>query len=248
MTRRIFFAAVSLALVAGVSLWSHAPAQAQDAVAAVRRLERCVAEQQAHLGRVLRLIDEAEQRTSSSDPAVARDAREAIVALVHRAHEVRTQLERCLRDNPVPDPTSATSVVREPAEGESEARVSSAGDTVEEVHPPEPIGRRVRVVRGERVDGRGAVPPEDLRRAVRTHLGPALDRCYAAYVDRASERSAEIEVSFAAVDGTIREATLERLGPFDGALRACVVSAVSTIPLRHARGRAVFAYVFALGP
>jgi hypothetical protein len=167
--------------------------------------------------------------------------------LVHRAHDVRAHLELCIRDAQIPGPRTTTEVVREGhASGSPEDCVSTEGDTVQEIHGGEPIGAHVRVVRGERVDGRGTVPHEDLRRAVRT-TGAALDRCYAAYVDRASAREGSVELSFAAVDGAIREVAVESVGPFDGALRTCVVQAVSAMQLHHTSGRTVFAYVISLG-
>jgi hypothetical protein len=175
------------------------------------------------------------------------DAREAITTLVHRAHDVRAHLELCIRDAQIPGPRTTTEVVREGhASGSAEDHVSAEGDTVQEIHGGEPIGAHVRVVRGERVDGRGTVPHEDLRRAVRT-TGAALDRCYAAYVDRASAREGSVELSFAAVDGAIREVAVESVGPFDDALRTCVVQAVSAMQLHHTSGRTVFAYVISLG-
>jgi hypothetical protein len=241
-------------LVAGLVVVSFAvlvpwsPAHAQDAVSEVRTLERCIGEHQMHLSRLVRLIDEAEARTSSSDTAVARDAREAITALVHRAHDVRAHLERCVRDARIPsahDDAEATTT-REPPQGR-DATVAEAGGTVQGVHPAEPIGQYVRVVTGERVDGRGTVPLEDLRRSVRAFVGPGVDRCYAAYLDRASARRGEIEVSFTAADGAIREVVVERLGPYDGAFRSCVVQAFTSMRLHHSSGRTVFSYVLAIG-
>jgi hypothetical protein len=223
-------------------------ARAQEAVSEVRELERCITEHQTHLTRLVHLIGEAEARTSSSDAAVARDAREAITALVHRAHEVRAHLERCVREARIPsahDDTEVTTTT-EPPRGR-DATIAESGGTVQGVHPAEPIGQHVRVVTGERVDGRGTVPLEDLRRSVRAFVGPGLDRCYASYLDRASARRGEIEVSFTAADGAIREVAVERLGPFDGAFRSCVVQAVGAMQLHHTSGRTVFSYVLAIG-
>ncbi len=223
-------------------------ASAQEPVTEVRELERCITEHQTHLSRLVRLIAEAEGRTSSSDEAVSRDAREAITALVHRAHDVRAHLELCIREANIPSAQVGTHTVHQAhAPGSPEDRVSEAGGTVQVVHPAEAIGSHVRVVSGERVDGRGTVPHEDLRRSVRTWIGTGVDRCYASYLDRASARSGEVEVTFAAVDGGIREVAVERMGPFDAAFRTCVVQAVSAMQLNHTSGRSVFAYVLTVG-
>ncbi|MBX7195934.1 MAG: hypothetical protein K1X94_28020 [Sandaracinaceae bacterium] len=245
------FAPWLLLVALGAAAGGPALARAQDvdpeAVREVRELGRCIDEHHVHLDRLVHLIADAEARTTSSDPAVARDAREAITALVHRAHDVRAHLELCIREAQIPGPDTETHVVREgPAAGSAEAHVSEAGGTVQEVHSAEPIGTHVRVVSGERVDGRGTVPHEDLRRAVRA-AGSAIDRCYETFLDRASAREGNVEISFAAVDGTIREAAVESVGPFDGAFRTCVVSAVSSMQLHHTSGRTVFAYVISVG-
>lgn len=240
-------ATLVLALFTSMLLAPTARAQDAAAVTEVRELERCITEHQTHLSRLVHLITEAEGRTSSSDAAVAHDAREAITALVQRAHDVRAHLERCIRDAQIPGPHVATQVVREEhAAGSTEATVSQSGGTVQEIHPAESIGSHVRVVRGERVDGRGTVPHDDLRRAVRA-TGSALDRCYAAYVDRASAREGNVEISFAAVDGAIREARVENVGGFDAAFRTCATQAVSAMQLHHTSGRSVFAYTLAIG-
>ena len=239
---------LALALLVS-SLALAGPAAAQEPVSEVRELERCVTEHQTHLSRLVRLIAEAEARTSSSDEAVARDAREAITTLVHRAHDVRAHLRLCIREAEIPaapGPTTHTSHDAH-APGSAEDHVSSAGGTVQAIHPPEPIASHVRVVSGERVDGRGTVPHEDLRRSVRSFVGSGVDRCYAAFVDRASARSGEVEITFAAVDGSIREVAVERLGPFDAAFRTCVVQAVAGMQLHHTSGRSVFAYVLSVG-
>jgi hypothetical protein len=232
--------ALALGLTAG-------SVRAQDAVSEVRELERCVAEHQVHLSRLVHLITEAEGRTGSSDTAVARDAREAITALVHRAHEVRGHLERCIREAQIPSAHDGAEVVPAPEPSGADATVAGSGGTVQVVHEPEAIGQHVRVVTGERVDGRGTVPQADLRRSMRSFVGSGVDRCYAAYLDRASARSGEVEVSFTAADGTIREVAVERSGPFDAPFRACVVQAVQAMQLHHTSGRTVFSYVLAVG-
>lgn len=240
----------TLALVAfavTLALPAAGPAHAQDAVSEVRELERCVAEHHGHLSRLAHLIAEAEARTGSSDAAVARDAREAITALVHRAHEVRGHLEHCIREARIPSAHDGAEVVAAAEPSGSDATVAGSGGTVQVVHEPEAIGQHVRVVTGERVDGRGTVPHADLRRSVRAFVGTGIDRCYAAYLDRASARSGEIEVSFTAADGAIRDVAVERAGPFDAPFRACVVQAVQAMQLGHTSGRTVFSYVLAVG-
>lgn len=222
-------------------------ASAQDAspgVHEVHALERCVAEEQAHLTRIVRLMDEAETRTHSSDAAVAHDARESITALVQRAHDARARLEHCLRTTPIPVP--AHDVVHEADPDEHEASLGHAGGTVPTVDENVAIASGVHVVRGERVDGRGTVAMDDLRRAV-AGAGRALERCYDAYTDRASARQGRITVSFAAIDGAVREVSVENLGGFDAGMRTCVVQALQSMRVTHSAGRSVFSYELAFG-
>ena len=220
---------------------------AQDAaVSEVLEFSRCVSEHHTHLARLVHMMEEAQARTSSGDAAVARDARESIATLVHRVHEVRSHLELCIREANIPAQPGAE-VVRttEPPAGH-EASVAGSGGTVHVVHPAESIAEHVRVVRGERVDGSGTVPAEDLRRSVRAYVGAGVEQCYDAYLDRVGVQQGEVELTFAAVDGQIREVRVERAG-FDAALRTCVTRAVQGMSLGHTSGRSVFSYVLEVG-
>ena len=130
--------------------------------------------------------------------------------------------------------------------GCSEASVAGSGGTVSVIHPAESIAEHVRVVNGERVDGRGTVPAEDLRRSVRAFVGSGVEQCYDAYLDRVGATRGEIEFTFAAVDGQIREVRVERAS-FDTAMRTCVTRAVQGMSLAHTTGRSVFSYVLQVG-
>lgn len=235
--------------MAFVMLLLSVPSQgsAQDAaVGEVLEFSRCVTEHHTHLTRLTRMIEEAQARTNSSDAAVARDARESIATLVHRVHEVRGHLEQCIRDANIPAQPGAEVVHTTEAPTGHEASVAGSGGTVSVIHPAESIAEHVNVVRGERVDGSGTVPAEDLRRSVRAYVGAGVEQCYDAYLDRVGVAHGEIEFTFAAVDGQIREVRVERAS-FDAALRTCVTRAVQGMSLAHTRGRSVFSYVLEVG-
>lgn len=256
--RRIFSCSLALSLAsAGLAVllavsWTPSRALAQEAdpeaVRAVRELDRCVTAGQQDLARIAQLIRDAEERSRSSDAALARDARAAIVTLLGRARAARETLLRCVEGQRIPDGDAPrTEVVTEaPQAGSAEARVAVAGGTVREVHPAEPLAEGVRVVRGERVDGRGVTPPDALQRAVRGQ-GAALARCYEAFVDRGSARRGELELSFAVVGGVSREARVESAPGFDATFRGCVTQAVGAMSVPGSSGRSVFSYVFAFG-
>ncbi len=241
-------ASVLICAVAMLALWAMpGRARAQDAaVGEVLEFSRCVTEHHTHLTRLARMIEEAQARTNSSDAAVARDARESIATLVHRVHEVRGHLEQCIRDANIPSQPGAEVVRTTEAPTGHEASVAGSGGTVSVIHPAESIAEHVRVVRGERVDGTGTVPAEDLRRSVRAYVGGGVEQCYDAYLDRVGVANGEIEFTFAAVDGQIREVRVERAS-FDAAMRTCVTRAVHGMSLAHTSGRSVFSYVLEVG-
>ena len=234
-------------LTLAMALYAPQRASAQEAgVPQAIELSRCVTEQQTHLARLVQMIQEAQARTSSSDVAVARDARESIATLVHRVHDVRERLTQCIQSANIPAQPGAEVVRTTEAPTGQEATVAGSGGTVSVIHPAESIAEHVRVVRGERVDGRGTVPVEDLRRSVRAYVGAGVERCYDAYLDRVGASSGEIEFTFAAVDGQIREVRVERAS-FDAAMRTCVTRAVQGMSLAHTSGRSVFSYVLEVG-
>ena len=234
-------------LMLAMALYAPQRASAQEAgVPQAIEFSRCVTEQQTHLARLVQMIQEAQARTSSSDAAVARDARESIATLVHRVHDVRERLTHCIQSANIPARPDAEVVRTTEVPTGQEANVAANGGTVSTIHPAESIAEHVRIVRGERVDGRGTVPVEDLRRSVRAFVGSGVERCYDAYLDRVGASSGEIEFTFAAVDGQIREVRVERAN-FDAAMRTCVTRAVQGMSLAHTSGRSVFSYVLEVG-
>ncbi len=242
--------ALGLALAVGASVRARAQDADPEAVRAVRELDGCVSSQQRELARIAGLIADAEARAGSSDAALARDAREAIVTLLERARATREALARCVEDHPIPSASasaSATTISEAPRSGSAEDRVSRAGGTVREVHPAEELAESVRVTRGERVDGRGEVPSDALQRAVRGR-GAELARCYDGFVDRVGARRGQLELSFVVSSGRSGEVRIESASGFDAAFRGCVTQALSGMPIPGASGRAVFSYVFAIGP
>lgn len=234
-------------LLVATALYLPVRASAQEAgVQQAIEFSRCVNEHQTHLTRLVHMIEEAQARTTSSDAAVARDARESIETLVHRVHDVRSHLEQCIRNANIPAQPGAEVVRTTEVPAGHEASVAGSGGTVSVIHPAEAIAEHVRIVRGEHVDGRGTVPIEDLRRSVRSFVGAGVERCYNAYLDRVGATTGEIEFTFAAVDGQIREVRVERAS-FDAAMRTCVTRAVQGMSLAHASGRSVFSYVLQVG-
>ena len=234
-----------LPLALALNLPNRVSAQEASVEQAVE-FSRCVNEQQTHLARLVQMIEEAQARTSSSDVAVARDARESIVTLVHRVHDVRDRLQHCVQQANLPAEPGAEVVHTTETPTAHEASVAGSGGTVSVIHPAESIAEHVRVVNGERVDGRGTVPAEDLRRSVRAFVGSGVEQCYDAYLDRVGATRGEIEFTFAAVDGQIREVRVERAS-FDTAMRTCVTRAVQGMSLAHTPGRSVFSYVLQVG-
>lgn len=224
------------------------PAAAQDAAAvtAVRTLSACVTEHETHLSRLVRLIDEAQARTSSTDEAVRRDAVESVTTLIGRAHDVREHLRECLEAARIPRVADTTVVERTTTADSAADSVATSGGSIHEIEADESLAAHVRVVRGERVDGSGSASDDAVRSAVHG-LSTSFATCYDDYVDRVGARQGSVHLSFTALDGgRVTSATVERAG-FDTAMRQCVQRAAQTMHVAGAHGRSVFAYELSFG-
>ena len=240
-------ALVALAASLVLSLAPRARAQDAAAVAQVRQLESCVREHMAHLERLVRLIEAAQARTSSSDEAVRRDAVTTIDTLVGRAHEVREHLRHCVDQAHIPR-HEHTEVTHEeaPPEG-AEGSVATAGGTVHEVEAGTELSTHVRVVRGERVDGHGSASDAQIRTAMRG-IASRLEACYEGYADRASAAQGELHLVFTVADGgRVTGVEVERGRSFDAELRACVQRAGGALSVGTARGQSVYSYQLRFG-
>lgn len=230
-----------------VALPTGAAAQSVEGIEATRTLSTCIHEHQTHLERLVRLIDEAEERRTSSDARIASDARESLVTLMIRAHEIREHLHRCVEHAHIPRPD--TEDTRTEVESDSAAD-SLAGEhgTVHTVESDASLGEHVRIVRGERVDGTGSASDAAVRSGVHA-IGSRLGRCYDAYVDRVGTARGEIIVAFTLTDtGRASSVEVESGSRFDPALHDCAVTAAREIRVTGASGRSVYSYTFALGP
>lgn len=220
-------------------------AQHDADVQAVQELEHCIAEHHTHLSRIVRLIEEARGRTSSSDEAVRHDAELSIETLMERAVEARERLRECVARAHFEAPSHET-VEHVTTPDHAADSVASSGGSIHEVESDAAVSQHVRVVRGERVDGAGSASDAAVRTAVHG-LGPSIGTCYDDYVDRASSRRGHVHLSFTVEDGgRVSGASVER-ADFDSQLRQCVQRAASTMRVAGARGRSVYAYEIALG-
>lgn len=224
-----------------------AAAQAVEGIEATRTLSTCIREHQTHLERIVRLIDEAEARRSSSDARVASDARESLVTLMIRAHDIREHLRLCVEHAhiPRPDTTDERTEVEDDSAADS---VAGEAGTVHVVESDASLDAHVRIVRGERVDGTGSASDAAVRSGVHA-IGDRLARCYEAYVDRVGTSRGEIVVAFTlSGSGRAGSVEVEAGSRFDSALHDCAVSAAREIRVTGATGRTVYSYTFALGP
>lgn len=209
---------------------------------------RCVHEQDQQIQRLVHLIEQAEQRAHAPGVAedVRRDARASIEALVDRIRQHAHESRQCVEHTHIP--VRVDEHVSETAPPDR-AHESLAGDrgTVHEVEGEGALAADVRIVRGERVDGTGSAPDENVRSAVRA-IGGRVSQCYSEYVDRAARRAGEIQLSFT-VEGSGRatRASLESAGGFDAPLRQCLERAAREIRVPGQHGRSVYAYTLRLG-
>lgn len=245
MQRTLLLACASLLALA---LPTAAAAQPIEGVGEVRTLSTCIHEHQTHLERLVRLIGEVEARLDSADARVAGDARESMVTLMHRAHDVREHLRRCIEASRIPAPPSGTTVVHEdpPPDGTAD---SVAGDhgTVHAVESDTRLTDSVRVVRGERVDGTGDVADSNVVAAVHA-IGSRIGACYSDYVDRVGSERGEAQLVFTVGSGgRATGVSVEAASRFDATFRTCVQRAGSEIHVADTRGRVTFAYTFRFG-
>lgn len=236
------------ALALCASLLIAPSARAQDPTTNARAVASCLQEHAENVQRLMRLLEQAEAR--SREPGIAEDVRRdavaSITAVVDRIRAHAQQVRACIERHPIPvhiDGT-ITETRRDPAQ---ESLAADRG-TVHEIEAGTQLAPRVRVVRGERVDGTGRAPDESVRAAVRA-VSPRLAACYDQYLDRASRRSGEVALSFTATDGgRVGSAQIEGgAGGFDTELRQCVERAAVSMSVRGQRGRAVYSYVLRFG-
>ncbi|MCS6856926.1 MAG: hypothetical protein NZM37_04365 [Sandaracinaceae bacterium] len=216
-------------------------------IASLREFDRCIGPHREHIGRLVRLAEEAEGRLRSQDPRVAQDAKEAIEAIFEQVENARLGIEQCLRRLPVTWSAQSPASLVSPRPGSLEERVAQPADSVRKIHADENIGRHTWVVIGERVDGRGSVSDEGVSHAIRT-LGPRFDGCYEEQSARGGPRRGKVELSFSVVDGRSREVNIEKSGPFDAQFRSCLMRALGAMQIPGAKGRVVFAYEIEFAP
>jgi hypothetical protein len=257
----------SLALAAGALLATSAllgsprgalaqasPSAEPAAVTRVRELAECVGREQRALQRTIELIAASEtQRDSASDPAVRRDAEQAIEALVQRAEEVRSRLRACLAEAHASGVGSGRAAGSPSARDEGRTTEDEAQHAEGDEHGLRTfeagveLARGVRVVRGEQVDGAGEVESAQVRAAVRG-IAPQLEQCRAA-TSRAGTR--ELELVFTVrTAGRVGGVEVERVaGSPDTALEQCVRQAgrAMSIPSGARGGDAVVSYQLRFG-
>ncbi len=237
---RVLAIALSLCLYA-----LPAAAQHTSDVESVRTLETCIAEHQTHLTRLVRLMDEAQERTSSSDEQIRHDAELSIETLLQRAADVREHLRLCVQHATF-HATPTETVVHETTPDSAADHVAVSGSSIHEVEADEALGDHAHVVRGERVDGAGSASDDAVSAAVHG-TGSSVAMCYESYEARGAHHAGTVHVSFTVTEGgRVAEATVER-GGFDTQLRQCVQRAFTTMHVAGAHGRSVYGYELRLG-
>jgi hypothetical protein len=221
-------------------------ARAQAGLAEARAVARCVHAEDERIQRALQLIDQAEQRSRAAGVAadVRRDALASIDALVERIREHSQAARHCIEQHHIPMHVDSTTTETAPPDPSHDTLASEAG-TVHEVEAGTRLASGVRIVRGERVDGSGSAPDENVRSAVRA-IASRLSQCRASY---AGGRTGEVHVSFTASDGgRVSEAQVESSGGFDASMARCVEQAAASISISGQRGRSVYAYSIRFEP
>ncbi|MDQ3037181.1 MAG: hypothetical protein M3Y87_32610 [Myxococcota bacterium] len=239
--RHSLFFAIAIALTA-LPVIAHA--QDVAGLAEARTVTQCVHAQDEQMQRLMRLIEQAEQRAARPGVAadVRRDAIASIAALVDRIRSHAQQARQCVEQSRIPVRVDGVVVETAPADPAHDSLAADRG-TVPVIERDTVIAPQLTVVRGERVDGTGAASEASVRDAVRG-IGPSLVACYDAYLDRGARRSGDVHLTFtASAGGRVSGAAVERGGPFDAAMSQCVQRAASSMMIAGQRGRSVYSYV-----
>ncbi len=102
---------------------------------------------------------------------------------------------------------------------------------------------------GERVDGRGTVPADAIRRSVREVAG-RFEQCYEGFLERGALQTGTAIVSFTVTgSGRVERTTVEQNTLRDARFASCLRSAASRIRIRSGAsgGDARFAYTLRFG-
>lgn len=242
----------SITWTISIALWlcwaSAAAAQGAPGLPEARTVAQCLHAQDLDIQRLMRLIEQAEQRARAPGVAedVRRDAIASIEQLVDRVRQHTQHARRCVEHTTIPVRVDGVVVETAPHDPAHES-LSGEHGTVHEVEAGTPLASRVTVVRGERVDGSGSAPDASVRAAVRG-IGTRVGQCYDQYVDRATARSGDLHISFTAADaGRVSRISVEEAGGFDAAMRQCVERAAQGMTISGQRGRSVYAYTLHFG-
>lgn len=241
MTRHLFFPCLLLVVS---FLPALAGAQEVAGLPEARAVSQCVHQQDEQMQRLMRLIEQAEQRAARPGVAadVRRDALASIEALVDRIRSHAQQARLCVEESQIPVRVDGVVVETAPADPAQDSLAAEHG-TVPVIERDTALAARVTVVRGERVDGTGSAPDASVRDAVRT-AAPRIVACHDEYLDRAARRSGDVHLSFTAIaGGRVTSAEVERGGPFDAAMSQCLQRAATAMTIAGQRGRSVYSYV-----
>ncbi len=204
----------------------------------------CLERVNTDLETTMRLLRDARRQTQSSNAQARSDAAQMVVSLQQRVADLARALKDC-----VPEEAHLTprTVVQEPTG--AEASVRESGD-IPSVEQDAPLGRNVRVIVGQRVDGTGTIDDAVVKRTVRT-ASDRLDRCYAQLVDRGALTTGEARVVFTIRGrGRVRNVELEESSIDNRRFQRCVERA--TRRMRAASGpsggETRFSYRLRFGP
>ncbi|MEM9189619.1 MAG: hypothetical protein AAGF12_10620 [Myxococcota bacterium] len=178
-------------------------AELQETQAVEQRLRQeanCIREQAQRLERTLMLMNEAiaQMRNPSAGERARQDARDAIRSLRQRRVRIEREALGCRQ------PASRTArsdapiegvVYQPPSRDPAVERVGQPNSATHVVDENLTLGTNVRVVRGERVDGRGRIGDDAVRRAVRS-MAPHLGRCYDRMVGRGALQRGQVMLTF----------------------------------------------------
>jgi len=217
------------------------PAEARSSAA---RTIDCLERVNGDLETTMRLLRDAARQTRSSNAQARTDAAQMVVSLQQRVADLSRALKSCVPEEAQLNPRT---VVQEPTGNEASVREANDIPSVEENSP---LGRNVRVLVGQRVDGTGTIDDAVVKRTVRS-ASDRLDRCYAQLVDRGALTTGEARLVFTIRGrGRVRNVRLAESSIDNRRFQRCVERAGQRMRAASGPrgGEARFSYRLRFGP
>lgn len=195
-----------------------------EARARAARAIDCLEPLLTRLTTTLRLLREAQAQLDAPGENARRDAAHAIVSLEQQIDDLGESLRSC-----VPHGSRLEPHHRVEGPSGADARVGHENPATHELERDVQLTTNVRVAIGERVDGHGSLPGQDVRRMV-SRIGGRLESCYGELVDRGALQHGQLVLAFTVdASGRVQRVSVEASTISNRRFQQCVERAGQSI-------------------